>query len=100
MLYQNRIETGRRLRCLVAVELKAGPFKPEYAGKMQFYLAVLDDLARIPEEQPSIGIILCRDKNRIIVEYALVVFRSGGSARLGSALRPKDLVMDAAAAAG
>ena len=46
-------------------------FQPEYVGKMQFYLAVLDDLVRMPHENPSIGIILCKTKDRIIVEYAL-----------------------------
>ena len=61
----------RRLKCLVAVELKIGEFKPEYAGKMQFYLTALDDLIKIKGENPSIGIILCRDKDRTIVEYAL-----------------------------
>jgi predicted nuclease of restriction endonuclease-like (RecB) superfamily len=61
----------RRLRCLVAVELKVGDFQPEYVGKMQFYLAMLDDLAREEGENPSIGMILCKTKNRIIVEYAL-----------------------------
>jgi predicted nuclease of restriction endonuclease-like (RecB) superfamily len=61
----------RRLRCLVAIELKIGEFQPEYVGKMQFYLAALDDLAREEGEQPSIGIILCKSKDRLIVEYAL-----------------------------
>lgn len=61
----------RRLKCLVAVELKIGEFKPEYAGKMQFYLTALDELVKIKGENPSIGIILCRDKDRTIVEYAL-----------------------------
>jgi len=61
----------RHLKCLVAVELKTGKFLPEYVGKMQFYLAVLDDKVKTKEENPSIGIILCRDKNRTIVEYAL-----------------------------
>jgi len=61
----------RRLRALVALELKIGEFEPEYVGKMQFYLSVLDDTVRLPEEQPSIGIILCKSKNRVIVEYAL-----------------------------
>ncbi len=61
----------RKLRCLVAIELKVGEFKPEYAGKMQFYLAVLNDKAKLEDENPSIGIILCKEKNRIIVEYAL-----------------------------
>jgi predicted nuclease of restriction endonuclease-like (RecB) superfamily len=61
----------RKLKCLVAVELKITEFQPEHAGKMQFYLAALDDLVRLPDENPSIGIILCKTKDRIIVEYAL-----------------------------
>ena len=61
----------RRLKCLVAVELKVGKFQPEYVGKMQFYLAVLDDTAREEGENPSIGMILCKTKNRTIVEYAM-----------------------------
>ena len=61
----------RRLKCLVAVELKAGKFLPEYVGKMQFYLAALDSRVKEKNENPSIGIILCKDKNRTIVEYAL-----------------------------
>jgi hypothetical protein len=55
----------------VAVELKAGKFKPEYAGKMNFYLNLLNDFVREPDENPSIGIILCGDRNRMEVEYAL-----------------------------
>ncbi len=61
----------RSLKCLVAVELKTGEFLPEYVGKMQFYLAVLDDRVRLPEENSAIGIILCKSKERTIVEYAL-----------------------------
>lgn len=61
----------RHLKCLVAVELKVTEFKPEHVGKMQFYLAALDDLVRLPDENPSIGIILCKTKNRTIVEYAI-----------------------------
>ncbi|MBG1269361.1 PDDEXK nuclease domain-containing protein [Nostoc sp. WHI] len=61
----------RRLKCLVAIELKIGKFLPEYVGKMQFYLAVLDDTVKLPDENPSIGIILCKSKQRTIVEYAL-----------------------------
>ena len=61
----------RRLRCLVAIELKIGAFEPEYVGKMQFYLAVLDDTVKQADENPSIGIILCKSKERTIVEYAL-----------------------------
>jgi predicted nuclease of restriction endonuclease-like (RecB) superfamily len=61
----------RKLRSLVAIELKVGPFIPEYVGKMQFYLAVLNDRVRQEDENPSIGIILCKEKSRMIVEYAL-----------------------------
>ncbi|MFH0948422.1 MAG: PDDEXK nuclease domain-containing protein [Elusimicrobiota bacterium] len=61
----------RILRCLVAIELKIGNFKPEYAGKMQFYLTALDEQSKLKDENPSIGIILCKSKNRTVVEYAL-----------------------------
>lgn len=61
----------RMLRCLVAVELKAGPFQPEHAGKMQFYLSALDDGVRLEDENPSIGIIVARSKDRTVVEYTL-----------------------------
>lgn len=61
----------RGLRCLFAVDLKIGDFKPEFVGKMQFYLAALDDEVRMPGENASIGMILCRTKKRAIVEYAL-----------------------------
>ena len=61
----------RRLRCLVAVDLKIGKFQPEFVGKMQFYLAALDRQVREENENPAIGIILCKEKNRTVVEYAL-----------------------------
>jgi predicted nuclease of restriction endonuclease-like (RecB) superfamily len=61
----------RRLRCLVAIELKIGEFLPEYVGKMQFYLNALDDNVRMEDENLSIGIILCKSRNKTIVEYAL-----------------------------
>jgi predicted nuclease of restriction endonuclease-like (RecB) superfamily len=61
----------RRLRCLIAIDLKIGEFKPEYAGKMQFYLSALDETMKLPEENPSIGIIICKSKNRTRVEYTL-----------------------------
>jgi len=59
------------LRCFVVVDLKARDFTPEAAGKMNFYLSAVDDRFRQPGDQPSIGLILCRAKNRIIAEYAL-----------------------------
>lgn len=60
-----------QLRRYVVIDLKAEKFKPEFAGKMNFYLAVVDDLRRHPDDQPSIGLIICKEKNRVIVEYAL-----------------------------
>jgi len=60
-----------KLRCFVVIDLKMGRFKPEYAGKMNFYLSAVDDLLRHPDDKPSIGLILCKAKNRIIAEYAL-----------------------------
>jgi len=60
-----------KLRCYVVVELKGGTFKPEFAGKMNFYLSAVDANLRHPDDAPSIGIILCRDKKRLIAEYAL-----------------------------
>jgi predicted nuclease of restriction endonuclease-like (RecB) superfamily len=61
----------RRLKSLVAIELKTGEFLPEYVGKMQFYLAVLNDKVRLDDENPAMGIILCKSKDKTIVEYAL-----------------------------
>jgi predicted nuclease of restriction endonuclease-like (RecB) superfamily len=61
----------RRLRCLVAIDLKIGAFEPEHKGKMEFYLEALDAQERMEGENPPIGIIICRDKNTTVVEYAL-----------------------------
>lgn len=61
----------RYLKCLVAIDLKIGKFVPEYAGKMNFYLNLLDDKVKLPDENPSIGLILCKEKNDIVVKYAL-----------------------------
>jgi len=60
-----------KLRCYVIIELKATKFQPEYAGKMNFYLSAADDLLRHPDDQSSVGIILCKTKNRVVAEYAL-----------------------------
>lgn len=60
-----------KLRCFVVIDLKARDFTPEAAGKMNFYLSAVDDQFRQPTDQPSMGLILCRSKNRIIAEYAL-----------------------------
>lgn len=61
----------RRLRCLVAIELKIGEFKPEHKGQIEFYLDQLDQHHRLEGENPPIGIVICRSKSRTIVEYAL-----------------------------
>ena len=61
---------NRRLRSLVAIELKAGKFLPEYAGKMNYYLSALDEYVRMPDENPSIGIILCRSMSEKKVEFS------------------------------
>jgi predicted nuclease of restriction endonuclease-like (RecB) superfamily len=60
-----------RLRCYVVIELKNTPFKPEYAGKMNFYLSAVDDHLRHKDDQPSIGMILCKSHKKLIAEYAL-----------------------------
>lgn len=80
---QHRLEVGgqeyfvdlllfhRRLRALVAIELKIGSFQPEHKGKMEFYLEALDVQERLEGENSPVGIIICRDKNKTVVEYAL-----------------------------
>ena len=59
------------LRCFVVVDLKRGDFKPEYAGKMNFYCSVVDDQLRHPQDLPTLGLILCQTKDRVLAEYAL-----------------------------
>jgi predicted nuclease of restriction endonuclease-like (RecB) superfamily len=61
----------KKLRCWVVLDLKTGEFRPEYAGKMHFYLNVVDDQLRDAGDHPSIGLILCRGKNAVVAEYAL-----------------------------
>jgi predicted nuclease of restriction endonuclease-like (RecB) superfamily len=60
-----------KMRCFVVIDLKKGDFKPEYAGKMNFYCSVVDDLLRHENDTPTIGLILCEKSNRVIAEYAL-----------------------------
>ena len=55
----------------MAIELKIGEFEAEYAGKMQLYLTALDEQVKLPDENPSIGIIICKSKDKTYVEYAL-----------------------------
>ena len=61
----------QKLRCYVVIDLKMTPFQPEYSGKMNFYISAVDDLLRHPDDQPTIGIILCRGKKKTVAEYAL-----------------------------
>lgn len=61
----------RRLRCLIAIDLKKGKFKPEYAGKSRFYCAALDEFMRLPDENPSLGLVLCRSADAVQVRLAL-----------------------------
>ncbi|HEX4966134.1 MAG TPA: PDDEXK nuclease domain-containing protein [Thermoanaerobaculia bacterium] len=60
-----------KLRCYVVVELKAVPFDPAFVGQLNLYLSAADDLLRHPDDQPTIGLLLCRAKNKVVVEYAL-----------------------------
>jgi len=64
-----------KLRCFVVVELKAVAFDPSFVGKLNLYLSAVDDLMRHPDDKPTIGLLLCRSKNRLIVEYALRDFK-------------------------
>lgn len=59
------------LRCYVVIELKTGEFKPEYAGQLNFYLSAVDGILKRPEDNPSIGLLLCKSKNDLVAEYAL-----------------------------
>lgn len=60
-----------KLRCFVVIELKDKDFKPEYAGKMNFYLSAVDDIIKHESDQPSIGLILCKNKDNVLAEYTL-----------------------------
>ena len=67
---------NRQLQCLVAVELKRGEFKPEFLGQLNFYVNVLNDLVRLPHENPSVGILLCKEKSNAVVEYSFQGFNT------------------------
>jgi hypothetical protein len=69
--YRNHLFYHLKLRCFVIVDLKAKAFEPEFAGKMNFYLAAVDNLLRHPDDQPSIGLIICKTKDQVVAEYAL-----------------------------
>ncbi len=83
-----------KLHCYIVVELKNTEFKPEYAGKVNFYLSAVDDLIKDKQDNPSIGIILCREKNKISVEYALKDINKpiGVSSYEISKFLPKDIL--------
>ena len=59
------------LRCYVVIELKTGEFKPEYAGQLNFYLSAVDGLMKQPQDNPTIGLLLCKSKNNLVAEYSL-----------------------------
>ena len=59
------------LRCYVVIELKTGEFKPEFAGQLNFYLSAVDGILKRDEDNPSIGLLLCKSKNNLVAEYAL-----------------------------
>jgi predicted nuclease of restriction endonuclease-like (RecB) superfamily len=83
----------RRLQCLVAVELKSGEFKPEHVGKCQFYLAALDEYARLPHEKPSVGLILCKNAKGLHMRLALTLAaRRLGVATYQTALPDEELI--------
>jgi predicted nuclease of restriction endonuclease-like (RecB) superfamily len=70
--YLDLLFYNTRLRCYVVIELKNGKFKPEYAGKLNFYLSAIDDMLKNDYDRPSIGILLCKEKDKLTVEYALL----------------------------
>lgn len=69
--YLDRLFYHLNLRCYVVIDLKIGDLRPEYVGKMNFYLSAADDLLRHPDDAPSVGLFLCRTRNRVIAEYAV-----------------------------
>jgi len=60
-----------KLHCYVVIELKTGKFKPEYAGKLNFYISAVDEMLSNKLDKPTIGILICKSKNNTVVEYAL-----------------------------
>lgn len=69
--YLDLLFYNTKLRCYFVIELKSGKFKPEFAGKLNFYLSAVDCILKTEHDNPSIGIILCKEKNKLIAEYAL-----------------------------
>lgn len=60
-----------KLRCYVVIELKGGKFKPEHLGQLSFYLTAVDEQVKHPQDNPTIGLLLCKSKNKVVAEYAL-----------------------------
>ena len=69
--YLDLLFYNTRLHCYAIIEIKAGKFKPEYVGKLNFYLSVVDDILRHENDNPSIGILLCKERNKLTAEYSL-----------------------------
>jgi len=82
----------RKLKSMIAIELKIDEFKPEYSQQLNWYLHILDKTIKYPEDNPSIGILLCKSKNEIIVEYALeIVNKPMGVATYSYSQLPKEI---------
>ena len=83
-----------KLHCYIVVELKNTEYKPEYAGKLNFYLSAVDDLIKTESDNPTIGIILCREKTKFSVEYSLRDINKpiGVSSYEISKVLPKDIL--------
>jgi len=69
--YVDLLFYNTKLRCYVVIELKTGKFKPEYTGKLNFYLSAVDDILKHESDNPTIGILLCKERNKVTAEYAL-----------------------------
>jgi predicted nuclease of restriction endonuclease-like (RecB) superfamily len=76
-----------KLRCFVVVELKAVPFDPGFTGQLNLYLSAVDDLMRHPDDKPTIGLLLCKSKNELVVEYEDMKYHPDRTAGLGERLR-------------
>ena len=90
--YVDLLFFNRDLNCLVAVELKRGPFKTAYLGQLSGCLRVLDDYERREHENPSIGLVLCKDMNRVFVDYIIQDYKTSAdmSSELLDAIPPID----------
>lgn len=71
MFYMDLLFYNLNLRCYVVIELKTGEFKPEYAGKLNFYLSAVDGILKAEQDNPTIGLLLCKSKNKLVAEYSL-----------------------------